>query len=633
MPVLTPRSLVYELQQLVDPRISPDAASIAYVTAWADQALDEQAMEVWLCDLEGSGSRRISRPGVRCRTPRWSPDGAAIAYLEDGPTGTAVVVHPPTGTPKFVSWHDSHITDIAWRSDGRQLAFIDAGVPTAPSPTIFATRRIDYRRDGIGLAGDRRPQVFVVDLQTGDTARLTTGAQEHFGPVWSPTRDRLAVGVRNWATLTSEVALLDPVSGSSERVTLGPRGHADSWAWAPDGNRLLILGEDAPTAQPSVFLLDLLSSRLERVAPTLDILPLPSVTWLDDSHVLMHALSHGRSGLYVLDIVSGHAELEAHWDAVHWAFPLGSDTTVDDSHRYVVQARSSHTTLGEIARYDRGAKRLDIVKQANTAVLAERATARTERLAIQRDDMEIEGWMLYPPGFDPARRHPVVVLVHAGPEFQHGHWFSPWQQCLAGAGYLVVAPNPRGSTSYGRAFTDAIIGDWGSGPLEDLMAVLDHVVDRPYADGSRVGIVGYSYGGYLTAFAIGRTDRFAAAVVVEGIFDLTSQYLSSDSDFAYGDVAWAGPPFADRAWYAEHSPSTYVHVTRTPTLIMHGEDDLLVPIHQAEQLFTTLQRVGIESELVRYTDADHFFVRFGRPSQRLDVMERMVDWFGQHLVA
>jgi dipeptidyl aminopeptidase/acylaminoacyl peptidase len=204
---------------------------------------------------------------------------------------------------------------------------------------------------------------------------------------------------------------------------------------------------------------------------------------------------------------------------------------------------------------------------------------------------------------------------------------------LAAGGFLVVFANPRGSGSYGRRFAGLVFGDWGGEDFQDLMAVVDAVLERPYADPDRMGIFGYSYGGYMTSWTIGHSDRFRAAVVGSPCFDLESQWGTSDIGYAWDDVQWGGPPSERAEWYRERSPSSFIHRARTPTLVIQGEADDRCAVGQGHQLYTALQDVGCVAELALYPGASHlFFVTPDwRPSQRADFLARTLGWFRDHL--
>jgi dipeptidyl aminopeptidase/acylaminoacyl peptidase len=202
---------------------------------------------------------------------------------------------------------------------------------------------------------------------------------------------------------------------------------------------------------------------------------------------------------------------------------------------------------------------------------------------------------------------------------------------LVSNGFLVVFANPRGSSSYGRRFTQQVVGDWGGEDFQDLMAVVDEVLTRPYADPERTGIFGYSYGGFMTSWTIGHTDRFKAAVCGAPVFDLESQYGTSDIGHVWGALQWEGKPHESRDWYTAHSPATFAHRATTPTLILHAEGDIRCPIGQGEQMYATLKAAGCETEFVRYPGGSHLFLWGGEPTYVEDFFRRTLDWFRCHL--
>ena len=225
----------------------------------------------------------------------------------------------------------------------------------------------------------------------------------------------------------------------------------------------------------------------------------------------------------------------------------------------------------------------------------------------------------------------MVLDVHGGPHGYYGYGFNAVQQALAAQGFLVVFSNPRGSGSYGRDFAHRVRFDWGGEDYLDLMAVIDSVLERPYADANRTGICGYSYGGYMTAWTIGHTQRFQAAVCGAPCFDLESMYGTSDISHAWGRHQWGGTPHEASEAYAAHSPSTFAHRATTPTLIMQGEADERCPIGQGEQMFVALKQAGCEVEFARYPGGSHAMLRVGPPSHRADFISRVVGWFEDHL--
>jgi dipeptidyl aminopeptidase/acylaminoacyl peptidase len=346
---------------------------------------------------------------------------------------------------------------------------------------------------------------------------------------------------------------------------------------------------------------------------------------MDAERVLFHGIEHGASGLYTLDTRTGVVERAHRWDATNQGL------STDVARRYVAQAHSSFERVGEISVHDRTTNQTRIVTAYNDALLRDAPPASWERIEVRRGEFAIEAWLLKPPDFDPAKRYPVVLDVHGGPHGAYGHIFNANQQCLATNGFLVVIANPRGSGTYGRTFTQQVVRDWGGEDYLDLMAVLDHVLERPYADPDRTGIYGYSYGGYMTAWTISQTRRFQAAVCGAPCFDLESMFGTSDVGYGFCREEYGGDPHEEREWYARHSPSTYAQATCTPTLIVHGEADDRCPIGQGEQMFVALSRAGCEVEFARYPGGSHLFLRGGPAEHREDFYTRVLAWFTSHL--
>jgi acylaminoacyl-peptidase len=288
-------------------------------------------------------------------------------------------------------------------------------------------------------------------------------------------------------------------------------------------------------------------------------------------------------------------------------------------------------TPGEVVVAADGAER--VLTDVNPW-LRERFVAAHERHEFTaRDGLKIEGWLLKPPGFDPSRKHPLVMEIHGGPHGQYGWAFFHEFQVLAGMGFLVFAVNPRGSDGYGEEFKRAVVGDWGGRDYEDLMTSLDQLIERTgFVDEARMGVGGGSYGGFMTNWIVGHTDRFAAAIAMRSISNLVSEYAQHDivlwGQLEMGPQPWPDP---DELW--RRSPIRYVNEMRTPLLLLHGEMDLRCAISQAEELFGALRLLGREVELVRFPGESHDLSRNGRPDRRVERLRRIAGWFGDRLLA
>jgi dipeptidyl aminopeptidase/acylaminoacyl peptidase len=271
----------------------------------------------------------------------------------------------------------------------------------------------------------------------------------------------------------------------------------------------------------------------------------------------------------------------------------------------------------------------------NDAYFAEHPPARLEKFTFRRAGVEIECRVWLPPSFEtsrnPGRKYPLLLEIHGGPQGVFYDSFVPQHQIPATAGYIVLAANPRGSSSYGLDFTTRVHADWGGEDYADLMAAVDEMCERPYVDSRRMVVGGYSYGGFMSAWVVGHTDRFRAAVVGAPVTNLDSFFGTSDIGISFGEVQFGGGRFERPEWYREHSPVSYAPKVTTPVLLMHGEDDRRCPIEQSEQYFVALKRLRKEVEFVRFPGCSHSLMRQGHPKLRQEYFERMMDWFDRHL--
>ncbi|GAC1583018.1 MAG: S9 family peptidase [Candidatus Dormibacteria bacterium] len=630
---LTPEVLVYGVSSANDPQVSPDGRRIAYTLNRTDPQTKRGQASVWICGIDGGDARQLTDPGRRSRGARWSPDGSRIAFTsawDDDVSLMVLELGAWPAEPLQLARGQGEITDVAWSPDARRIAFTTA-VTTGPSPVVHLTTRLDYKFDGHGFVGEARRQVFLVDVATGSQRQLTSGRCDHDTPVWSPDGRWLAVSSPAEPGARTQLVLLDVTSG--ERRAASPVDcSADRWAWSPRGDRILYVADPDHSLQPDYFLYDLPSGATRRVTEAVDSVPAAATAggaagpcWLDEEAVLISTVRAGASWLEILDLSSGTTA------ALDQGPYRTAGMSLDHGRRRVVQSVASLSAVGEISVYDRDTKDRRTITSCNTALLTEHPPARWERFEVQRDRYAIESWLLLPPDFDPSRRYPVVVDVHGGPTGHYGYAFMAVQQCLATHGFVVVFPNIRGSTSYGRAFAQELVEDWGGGDFQDLMAVVDAVLERDFADAGRTGIFGYSYGGYMCSWAIGQTHRFQAAVCGAPLFDLESYWGTSDIGRRGIERFAGGPPHLRRDWYLAHSPSTFAHRAVTPTLIIQGEEDQRCPVGQGEQMFVALKSAGCEVEFARYPGASHLFLFTGRPEQRVDFLTRTLGWFKDHL--
>ena len=642
---IAPERAVYDLPSLAAPRIAPDGSRIAYVRNQVNRETGKPEGHIWLVDADGSNRRRLTYTGTRNGDPVWSPDGTKLAFtsLRDGDKPhTVVILGFDGGEPEIVSRHATPASGLAWSPDGSRIAYSAAIDPSNPDETprdpkapapVRVVKRIDYKQDGSGFLNDVRTQVFVVDVTSGERRQLTSAPVDHLGPAWSPDGTRLALTLPRLNGMASQLGILDVASGDLR--TYGPEhGSAHLAAWSPDGTSILFAGNDRDTPHEELFLLDVASGANRPLTDDLPFLPdggyqsggpAGAPVWTNDTTVLLHGLLRGGSGIWSLDVPSGALTQVAWWPEMHSGFSVSEDG------KTIAQIATSLSGSTGVTAIDARTGTQRLLFNELESFAAETPFADWELITLDREGFTIEAWLLKPPGFDETKTYPVILDVHGGPHNAYGYGVNGLAEVFATNGYLVVLPNPRGSGTYGKAFAEAVVGDWGNEDWKDLEAMLDLVLERPYADAERTGIYGYSYGGYMVAWVIGHTDRFTTAICGAPVFDGESFFGTADIGHEFyrelGELPWDHTDNRLR----DRSPSDHIHNATTPTLVVHGEADDRCPIGQGEQLFVSLVKLGVETEFVRYPGGSHLFVNSGEPAHRVDYNSRTLAWFDRFL--
>ena len=642
---LTPETLVYGLASANDPQISPDGEWIVYSLSRNDPETKKGGSQLWLCRRDGSGARQLTFAGTSNGLARWSPDGRSIAFVSnrDKKESALFLLSLDGGDPRKLATYKLGVGEPAWSRDGSQIAFTAVIAPEhpddekndadAPEP-IKITSRIDYKQDTRGYLAEKRGQIVIHDLATGENRQLTSGSGEHVAPRWSPDGKSIAAMYPVPNFVNSRLELIDVASGAIRDLT-SETGIIGTWLWAEDGSALLVTQDPEWTFQHEAWSIPVDGGPARQI--THDSMVTTSGSWsvsrgpdhpvwVDGGLALYPAASRGRSGLYAVDTETGETTEEVVWDAEHTGF------SVDASRRYIAQTRSSFDATGEIVVHDRETGKTTQITSLNTALLKKAKPGQWERFDIERNGFTIESWLLKPADFDPAKRYPLILDIHGGPNSWYGYNFDKLREAMASAGFVVVFSNPRGSGTYGQKFTSAVQRDWGGEDYLDLMAVADYAVQLPYIDAERTGVYGYSYGGFMTSWIIGHTDRFKAAVIGAPVVDLVSFFGTSDIGHIWAPNQVGGTPWGIPDWYREHSPITYLPNAKTPSLILHSEGDVRCPIGQGEQCFTALKIAGVETEFVRYPGGDHLFVwNAYEPSYVEDFLGRVVGWFEKYV--
>ncbi len=634
------------------PSVAPDGSRVAYVRSELDAPSLEQRSWIEELPFAGGEARRLTG-GPGDGAPAWSPDGAALAFLRrDGERRAQPWLLPAAGgEARALAELERGGRSLAWSPDGRFLVAVTDVDPEPAEPDgVRVARQLYYRGDTLGWRGATRRQLVRIELASGAVRRLTRGDFDHDAPAVSPDGRWIAVASDRSARRElrepwgRELCVLPAAGGRVRRLVRAAWG-VTGLAWSPDGRRIAFVDLDEETRwQSRVRVVEVASGRVrtltdDALLPAHGFFPLqeaPPLVWLPGrrgvgrgAELAFAADRRGASALYAVPAAGGEARLLAGGRG-----SLGALSVAADGRRAAALAgsgaRPTEVVALDLAGGPRGPRRLSA---AATRYLATHPPSTPRRLRLRRGGLAIEGWLTLPPAG--ARRprvgHPLVLDVHGGPMAHWGERFAPMQQALVGAGFAVLAVNPRGSTSYGLDFLRRVLGDWGGEDAADLLAAVDAAGRRPEIDASRLGVHGYSYGGYMAAWLTAHDERFGAAVVGGGVTNLLSIYGQTDIPVSFGELQWGGRPAERHEWLAERSPLTHADRVTAPTLLLHGEEDVRAPISQSEELFAALRRRRVPTELVRFPGCSHLFLRTGPPALRRAYVQRTIEWLRRYL--
>lgn len=641
---------IFSLAWVQNPRLSPDGRYVVYERAFYDNQTDRKRSNLWIYDLTRDSNTPLTTGSVNDGGVVWSPDSKRIAYV--GADGERSQI--------FLRWIGSSETarltqvangpgNLAFSPDGRWIAFTQhlpqhpkplAELPPAPEGAKWAEPakvidRLVYRFDGAGYLDDGFTQLFVVAADGGAVRQVTSGERNFDGtPAWSADGKSLFVSANldadwEYQAEESELYRIDVEDGTPTRLTTR-KGPDEGPVLSPDGKQIAYTGFDDRKLGyqiHEVYVLDLASGKTRSAAQGLD-LDLSEPSWDGNGALVVHYDQRGIGRIGRIDLASGKlAELAADVGVTD----LGRPYTGGQMHAAagkIVYTRGSVERPADLGLIDHGKTRS--LTALNENLLAHRTLGRVEEINYSSsfDQQKIQGWLVYPPDFDTSKKYPLLLEIHGGPYAAYGPNFAPETQLYAAHGYLVLYVNPRGSTSYGEKFATLIQNNYPGQDYDDLMSGVDLVIGRGNVDEKRLYVTGGSGGGCLTAWIVGHTDRFAAAVVAKPVINWSSFVLNADSTSYFKDYWFASAPWEGSEEYVKRSPITYVGKVKTPTMMIVGEADYRTPISEAEQFYAALKLRKIDTLLVRLPGASHGIN--SRPSQMLTQVLSTIGWFDRH---
>ncbi|HEY2322603.1 MAG TPA: S9 family peptidase [Thermoanaerobaculia bacterium] len=624
------------IKRVGSPRLSPDNRWIAFDESTIDMKANMRHSAIHLLPVSGGASRTITDGAKQDEGPAWSPDGKWIAYVSNRDTAAKQVwlYDVTAGTQKRVSNLDGGASSVKWMPDGKGVIVVsDVDVEPAPKTHARIITSLLYRHwnawqspsrshilyvplDG-GAARDLTPGVF-------DAPPFSLGGGDEFDV--SPDGKELAFA-RNTdehpeLSTNSDVFIVSMTGGEARRITTR-RGADTAPVYSPDGKFIAYRSQSRAGYESDLFELWLYdratgqSTRLAADFPNW----IEAARWAPDSKSLyVIAPYQGADQLFQITLDGKYRIVEG--------FGSVSDFDVAKNNETLYEARSSITGPTEIYAIDKRTAKSQRLTHENDALLTSVKVGLTHDFYwTGADGVKIEGHLVTPPDFDPNKKYPALVLIHGGPQ---GAWSDAWSyrwnpEIFASRGYVILMPNPRGSTGFGQQFTEEISGDWGGRAYIDIMNGVDALAALPYIDGSRLGAAGASFGGYMIDWILGHTDRFKALMSHDGVFNTVSMYGATE-ELWFPEFEFKGNPYDNPELYEKWSPSNFVKNFKTPTLVVHGELDFRVPIDQGLQLFTALQRRGVPSKMLIFPDEGHWVLK---PQNSRLWYTTALDWFDE----
>ena len=654
---------LYRFKLIRGATISPDGAHVAYSLQRVDRRTEKRFANLWVVPTAGGRPRQFTYGDQSDTSPAWSPAGDEIAFLsnrgsEDQPQ--ICVIRLDGGEARPVTNMKGDFGHFEWSPDGRFFvcsfrktdpedvarekdeAAKKLGVVSQPISRMF------FKEDGAGFIPKERWHLWTVDATRGRAKQITDGeAHDETDPRWVPDSSGI-VFISNRAEdpdMEPEATGIFsvPVGGGELTEVPAPMGSKRSPSISPDGRWIAYLGtegrgdwwrntglwvvpSDGKGAAKDLMAQHDVDVSAATMGDTSELAESPPTWSADGSRLYFQVTRHGSTTLKSISLDGDDLQPVTDIDGVAGSISV---TRLGDGLAYFHAGMADTGQVWTTRLSDGQAKRLTDV---NERFLRTMDLGDVEEVWFKgAADNDLQGWVLKPPGFDPAKRYPSVLQIHGGPLFQYGNSFMHEFYYLAAQGYVVYFCNPRGGQGYGEEHARAIWNDWGGADYDDLMSWADLIRERPYIDPSRMGVTGGSYGGYMTNWIIGHTDRFAAAVTQRSVSNLVDFVGTTDGNWIWQQAFGGKPPWEDLENYWRQSPIAHIANAKTPTLVIHSEQDLRCPIAQGEQLYVALKRLGVETEMVRFPGESHGLSRGGRTDRRIARLNHIVRWFDRYL--
>ncbi|MGZ9792006.1 S9 family peptidase [Bacillus atrophaeus] len=646
------------LVSVTDPHYSPDGKRAAFVQTQVNKEKDSYTSHIMVYDTESGHSVPWTYGEKKNSEPRWSPDGRQLAFISDreGDAPQLYILSTDGGEARKLTDIPYGVSQPVWSPDGCSLLL---SVNLAASEHVndkekaendnnepVEIQSLTYKKDGNGLIKGKYTQIILVSAVTGEIKQLTAHKADHLDPVFSPDGKSILFT----ANLTDQDDASKPYDvymmslDSSDVTQITPhRGFFGSCSFSPDGKYIALLGDEHEYQNATLtkaWLYHFESGRLTCLTDMLDVHLDDALigdsliggsqqrpVWTKDSQgFYVIGTEQGSTGIYYISIEGLAYPIRLEKEHIN------SFTLHPDEQSYIASI-AKPTRPSELYSIPLGAGEEKRLTNANTRFIEEHILSEPEELQYETEDgVTVNGWLLKPARFEEDKKYPLILNIHGGPHMMYGNTYFHEFQVLAAKGYAVVYVNPRGSHGYGQTFVNAVRGDYGGKDYEDVMQAVDEVISaHSFVDTERLGVTGGSYGGFMTNWIVGHTNRFKAAVTQRSISNWLSFHGVSDIGFFFTDWQLGHDMFEDAEKLWDRSPLKYAKQVETPLLILHGERDDRCPVEQAEQLFTALKKMNKETVFVRFPGASHNLSRSGHPKQRIKRLGYIGSWFDKYL--
>ncbi|PEN12936.1 peptidase S9 family protein [Longibacter salinarum] len=643
---------VFDLEWASDPQISPDGERVVYKRMSMDKMKDRRQSRLWVVGTNGDSNRKLTGMDVSESSPRWSPDGSRVAFTAGTDEGSEIYVYDfDTGMATRLTQLNRSPSGLRWSPDGEHIAFsmlvpedapsLDAEMPDAPKNAEWADKprvltRLRHQADGRGYLEPGYDHLFVIPTEGGAARQITTEDFHHrSAPTWLPDGSGLIFSADrsdDWAHDRRESELYRVDLKSDAITQLTDRDGPDyAPAVSPDGSKIAFLGFDdqVQTFQNTqLYIQDLDDSNRRSLTADLD-KSISSATWAADGNGLyVSYLESGDTKVAYIGMDGETQEITGNVGGTSIGRPYtgGSFSVSDDGIIAFTHATSERPADVATVQADASPS---VITALNKDLLPHRTLGEVEELTwTSADGRSIQGWVVRPPNFDADETYPLLLEIHGGPITSYGPTFSAEIQLYAAAGYVVLYANPRGSTGYGQEFANLLYHDYPGGDYGDLMTGVDAAIETGSVDTDQLYVTGGSAGGTMTAWIVGKTNRFRAAVVTKPVMNWYSKTLVADNYYGYAHYRYPGYAWENPEKYLEESPISLAGQIETPTMTMVGSEDLRTPPSEALQLYHALKIRQIETAHVEIPGASHHIA--SRPSQLAAKVAYTLAWFKRY---